>query len=186
MTDRSFGDLSSAWEEIFKGWCHKSERFERPACFNHLQLLHLQLLLSAGEEERVARSAAEPAEGGGWGRHWAWESVNKHAAWGRRELFCSFGASEGGAEAIGANPNWPSKLGLWQHVFWQKRWYQGGGGGEGEHVRGQGEDDTPEGWTFLNINSFVRTDLDLLWQKVKVKFSQKVKLNMLVFGWCNF
>ena len=24
-------------------------------------------------------------------------------------------------------------------------------GGEGEHVKGQGEDDTPEGWTFLKL-----------------------------------
>ena len=47
-------------------------------------------------------------------------------------------------------------------------------GGEEEHVRGQGEDDTPEGCTFLNLTSFVRTELDLFWQKVKVKFSQKV------------
>ena len=39
---------------------------------------------------------------------------------------------------------------------------------------GKGEDDTPEGWTFLNFSSFVRTELDLFWQKVKVKFSQKV------------
>ena len=34
-------------------------------------------------------------------------------------------------------------------VFWMDPGYQGGGGGEGEHVRGQGEDDTPEGWTFF-------------------------------------
>ena len=34
--------------------------------------------------------------------------------------------------------------------------------GEEEHVRGQGEDDTPEGWTFLNIDSFVRTELHFL------------------------
>ena len=33
-------------------------------------------------------------------------------------------------------------------------------GGEGEHVRGQGEDDTPEGWPFLNFHSFARTELD--------------------------
>ena len=46
--------------------------------------------------------------------------------------------------------------------------------GEEEHVRGQGEDDTPEGWTFLNIYSFVRTELAPFWQKVKVKFSQKL------------
>ena len=50
---------------------------------------------------------------------------------------------------------------------------QGEEGGEGEHVRGQGEDDTPEGWTFLNFDSFARTDLSF-WQKVKVTFSQKV------------
>ena len=31
--------------------------------------------------------------------------------------FCSSGASEGGAEAIGANLNRPFKLGLWQHFF---------------------------------------------------------------------
>ena len=36
---------------------------------------------------------------------------------------------------------------------------QGEEGGEEEHVRGQGEDDTPEGWTFLNFSSFVRRDL---------------------------
>ena len=53
---------------------------------------------------------------------------------------------------------------------------QGDEGREEEHVRGQGEEDTPEGWTFLNISSFVRTDLDPFWQKVKVKFSQKVIL----------
>ena len=47
-------------------------------------------------------------------------------------------------------------------------------GGEGEHVNGQGEDDTPEGWAFLKFSSFARTELDLFWQKVKVKFSQKV------------
>ena len=47
-------------------------------------------------------------------------------------------------------------------------------GGEEEHVRGQGEDDTPEGWTFLNFYSFVRTELDLFWQKGKVMFLQKV------------
>ena len=51
---------------------------------------------------------------------------------------------------------------------------QGEEGGEEEHVRGQGEDDTPEGCTFLNSTGFVRTELDLFWQKVKVKFSQKV------------
>ena len=34
--------------------------------------------------------------------------------------------------------------------------------GEEEHVRGQGEDDTPEGWTFLNFDSFARTDLSFL------------------------
>ena len=31
--------------------------------------------------------------------------------------FCSSWASEGGAEAIGANLNQPFKLGLWQHFF---------------------------------------------------------------------
>ena len=51
---------------------------------------------------------------------------------------------------------------------------QGEEGGEEEHVRGQGEDDTPEGWTFLNIYSFVRTELPPFWQKVKVKCSQKL------------
>ena len=39
---------------------------------------------------------------------------------------------------------------------------QGEEGGEEEHVRGQGEDDTPEGWTFLNFDSFARTDLSFL------------------------
>ena len=32
----------------------------------------------------------------------------------------------------------------------------------GENYKGQGEDYTPEGWTFVNFPSFVRTDLDLL------------------------
>ena len=42
---------------------------------------------------------------------------------------------------------------------------QGEEGGEEEHVRGQGEEDTPEGWTFLNFSSFLRTDLDLFGRK---------------------
>ena len=83
-------------------------------------------------------------------------------------------ASEGGAEAIGANPNltfdaWFVATFLLAEEMVTKRRV-----GEGEHVRGQGEDDTPEGWTFLNFSSFVRTELDLFWQKVKVKFTQKV------------
>ena len=53
---------------------------------------------------------------------------------------------------------------------------QGEEGGEWEHVRGQGEDDTPEGWTFLNFDSFGRTEL-YFWQKVKVTFSQKVNFD---------
>ena len=53
---------------------------------------------------------------------------------------------------------------------------QGEEGGEGEHVKGQGEDDTPEGWTFLNFDSFARTKLHF-WQKVKVMFSQKVNFD---------
>ena len=43
---------------------------------------------------------------------------------------------------------------------------QGEEGGEEEHVRGQGEDDTPEGGTFLNISSFfLSTELDLFGRK---------------------
>ena len=42
---------------------------------------------------------------------------------------------------------------------------QGEEGGEEEHVRGKGEDDTPEGWTFLNLASFVKTELDLFGRK---------------------
>ena len=30
---------------------------------------------------------------------------------------------------------------------------------------GKGEDDTPEGWTFLNLASFVKTWLDLFGRK---------------------
>ena len=65
--------------------------------------------------------------------------------------FCSSGASEGGAEAIGANPNltfdaWFVATFLLAEEMVTKRRV-----GEGEHVRGQGEDDTPEGWTFLNF-----------------------------------
>ena len=42
--------------------------------------------------------------------------------------FCSSGASEGGAEAIGANLNRPVKLDLWQQFLWQKRLQSRGGG----------------------------------------------------------
>ena len=45
--------------------------------------------------------------------------------------FCSSGASEGGAEAIGANLNQPVKLGLWQQFLWQKRLQSRGGGRRG-------------------------------------------------------
>ena len=45
--------------------------------------------------------------------------------------FCSSGASEGGAEAIGANLIRPVKLGLWQQFFWQKRLQSRGGGRRG-------------------------------------------------------
>ena len=40
-------------------------------------------------------------------------------------------------------------------------------------VRKIKRDTTPEGWMFLNFYSFVKTELYLFWQKVKVKFSQK-------------
>ena len=84
-----------------------------------------------------------------------------------------FGASEGGAEATGA-----IQTKLWNLVCGNISGGrgdddQGEEGGEDELVMGQGEDDTPEGWTFLNIYSFVKTELYLFWQKVKVKFSQK-------------
>ena len=65
--------------------------------------------------------------------------------------FCSSGASEGEVEAIGANLNRPPGLVCGSISFWQKRWQSRGGGRRGGHVRGQGEDDTPEGWTFLTL-----------------------------------
>ena len=57
---------------------------------------------------------------------------------------------------------------------------QGEEGGEEEHVRGQGEDDTPEGWTFLNIPSFARTELDFLAESESEVFA-KSEFCMLVF-----
>ena len=57
-------------------------------------------------------------------------------------------------------------------------------GGEGEHVRGQGEDDTPEGWKFLNFYSFVRTDLDFLAEsesEVVMKSELKACLVVIAF-----
>ena len=57
---------------------------------------------------------------------------------------------------------------------------QGEEGGEEEHVRGQGEDDTPEGWTFLNIDSFVRTELHFL-AKSESEIFAKIEFCMLVF-----
>ena len=57
---------------------------------------------------------------------------------------------------------------------------QGEEGGEEEQVREQGEDDTPEGWTFLNISSFVRTELEFLAKSESEVFA-KVEFCMLVF-----
>ena len=44
---------------------------------------------------------------------------------------------------------------------------QGEEGGEGEHGRVQGEDDTPEGWPFLNFYCFARIELDFCGRKGK-------------------
>ena len=45
---------------------------------------------------------------------------------------------------------------------------------------GKGEDDTPEGWTFLNFSSFVRTELDFLAESESEVFA-KSEFCMLVF-----
>ena len=45
---------------------------------------------------------------------------------------------------------------------------------------GKGEDDTPEGWTFLNIPSFARTELDFLAESESEVFA-KSEFCMLVF-----
>ena len=54
-------------------------------------------------------------------------------------------------------------------------------GGEGEHVSGQGEDDTPEGWTFLNFSSFVRTELDPFLAESESEVVTKSEFCKLVF-----
>ena len=78
------------------------------------------------------------------------------------------GASEGGAEAIGANPNWLLNLGLWQHFFVAEEMMTKGRREERRSMSGgKGEDDTPEGWTFLNLASFVKTELNLFGRKWK-------------------
>ena len=61
-------------------------------------------------------------------------------------------------------------------LFGRRDGNQGEEGGEGGQVRGQGEDNTPEGWTFFNFDSFERTEL-YFWQKVNVTCSQKVNFN---------
>ena len=68
------------------------------------------------------------------------------------ENMCSSLASEGGAEAIGANPTDLSILVCGSISFGRRCENQEEEGGEGEHGKGQGEDDTPEGWTFLKLS----------------------------------
>ena len=65
---------------------------------------------------------------------------------------CSSLASEGGAEAIGANPTDLSILVCGSISFGRRCENQEEEEGEGEDGKGQGEDDTPEGWTFLKFS----------------------------------
>ena len=50
---------------------------------------------------------------------------------------------------------------------------------------GKGEDDTPEGWTFLNICSFVRPELTFLAES-ESEVATKSEFCMLVFWCCHF
>ena len=77
---------------------------------------------------------------------------------GRRELL-----------VLWSKPELTFKLGLWHHFFLAeevttrgRREVRGSMAG-----RGQGEDDTPEGWPFLNFYCFARIELDFCGRKGK-------------------
>ena len=85
---------------------------------------------------------------------------------------CSSLASEGGAEAIGANPTDLQKLGLWQHIFGKRYEIREEEGGGGSMSRGKGRTTPLRGGRFLTCTVLRGQSFPLYWQKVKVMFWQ--------------